>query len=124
MAASSVTLVAVRWVARIWSILSILAVLVFAVGEAVGGNGPRPTSQEWVGLALWPIGVGVGLVAAWFREKLGGIVALGCLIAFYVWNLLRSGHLPRGPFFFLMAAPGLLFLIDGFLSDRGAAQDT
>ena len=124
MATSFVTPVAVRWVARAWSILSILAVLVFAAGEAVGGNGPRPTPQDWVGLALWPVGVGVGLVAAWFREELGGILALGCLIAFYVWNLLRSGHLPRGPFFFLMAAPGLLFLIAGFLSHRGAAQDT
>src|SRR5208337_634293 len=114
----SATLVAVRWVARVWSILSLLAVLVFAVGEAMGGSGPGPTPQEWVGLALWPIGVGVGLVVAWFREKLGGTFALGCLIAFYVWNLLRSGHLPRGPFFFLMAAPGLLFLIAGFLSHR------
>ncbi len=100
------------------SILSILAVFVFAVGEAKGGNGPRPTAQEWVGLALWPIGVGVGLVVAWFREKLGGILVLGCLMAFYVWNLLHSGHLPRGPFFLLMAATGLLFLIAGFLSHR------
>jgi len=116
----NVTLVTVRWVARVWSILSILAVLAFAVGGAVGGNGPRPTPQEWVGLALWPIGVGVGLVVAWFREELGGVLALGCLIAFYIWNLLRSGHLPRGPFFFLMAAPGLLFLIAGFLSRRSA----
>jgi hypothetical protein len=122
MATSSVTLVTVRWVARVWSILGILAVLAFAVGEAAAGNGPRPTPQEWVGLALWPIGVGVGLVVAWFREELGGIFALGCLIAFYVWNLLHSGHLPRGPFFFLMAAPGLLFLIAGFLSHRSAAQ--
>ena len=116
----NVTLVTVRWVARAWSILSILAVLAFAVGEAVGGNGPRPTPQELVGLALWPIGVGAGLVVAWFREELGGIFALGCLIAFYVWNLFRSGHLPQGPFFFLMAAPGLLFLIAGFLSRRSA----
>ena len=62
MATISVALVVARWVARIWSILSILVVLVFTVGEAVGGNGPRPTPQEWVGLALWPIGVCVGLV--------------------------------------------------------------
>jgi hypothetical protein len=123
MATSSVAVVT-RWVARVWSIVSIVAVLAFAVGEAAGGNGPGPTPQEWVGLALWPIGVGVGLVVAWFREELGGILALGCLIAFYVWSLLRSGHLPRGPFFFLMAAPGLLFLIAGFLAHRSPAQET
>jgi len=120
MATGSVGIVAARWVARGWSIFSILLVLVFAFGE--GGNGPRPMAQEWVGLALWPIGVGVGLAVAWYREELGGILALGCLIAFYVWNVLRSGHLPRGPFFFLIAAPGLLFLAAGFLSHRSAAR--
>ncbi len=117
MAIGSVALV-VRWIARVWSILSIVFVFVFAVGDSVGGSGPRPTSQEWVGLALWPIGVCVGLVVAWYREELGGIFALGCLIVFYVWNLLRSGHLPHGPFFFLVAAPGLLFLSAGFLAHR------
>jgi hypothetical protein len=66
----------------------------------------------------------VGLVVAWFREKLGGILALGFLIAFYVWNFLRSGHWPRGPFFFLVAAPGLFFLIAEFLSHRRANQLT
>jgi len=121
MAGSAVAPVA-RWMARVWSILSMLAVFVFAVGEIAGGTGPRPTLQECVGLALWPVGVCVGLVVAWYREELGGILALGCLMAFYVWNLLRSGHLPQGPFFFFIAAPGLLFLIAGFLSRRSAVR--
>ncbi len=112
-----------RWTARVWSILSIVFVLVFAIGEGMGG-GPRPSHQEWVGLALFPIGVGLGLVVAWFRDEMGGILALGSLIAFYVWNLLRSGHWPRGPFFFLVAAPGLLFLLAGFLSHRHADELT
>jgi hypothetical protein len=111
-----------RWTARVWSILSIGFVLVFAVGEGMAGGGPRPGLHEWVGLALFPIGVGVGLVVAWFREELGGILALGSLIAFYVWNFLRSGHWPRGPYGFLVAAPGLFFLIAGFLSHRRAGE--
>lgn len=116
MATSSVVS-GVRWIARGWSILSILFVGVFAVGEILGGANPGgPTCQEWLGLALWPIGVVIGLVVAWHREKLGGFLALGCLVAFYAWNLFRSGHLPRGPFFFLVAAPGLLFFVLGFLS--------
>jgi len=123
MSAGSVALV-VRWIARVWSILSILTVLFFAVNELLPSSGPPPTLQEWLGLTLFPIGVSVGLVMAWYREELGGILALGCLIAFYVWNLLRSGHLPQGPFFFLMAAPGLLFLIAGFLSRRSAVRGT
>jgi hypothetical protein len=123
MATRSVAHVVVRWIARVWSVLSILAVIAFAVGE-VGGKGPRPTLQEWVGLALWPIGVGLGLIVAWYREELGGVFALGCVLAFYVWNVLRYGQLPRGPFFILMAAPGVFFLVAGLLSRRNAAQES
>ncbi len=121
MSTGSVVFVA-RWIARVWSILGILVVCAFAVGEVAHGSGPRPTLQEWVGLALWPIGVCVGLAVAWYREELGGALALGCVIAFYIWNLLHSRHLPQGPFFFLIAAPGLLFLFAGFLSHRGAVR--
>ena len=124
MEARSVALVAARWFARFWSVVSILFVLVFAIGEMIGGNGPRPTAQEWVGLALWPVGVSAGLVVAWYREKIGGMLALGCFLAFYVWNLFRSGRLPRGPFFFLVAAPSLLFLVVGLLSHRSATKET
>jgi hypothetical protein len=124
MAADSAGVVVTRWVARVWSILGIFAALMFVAGEIMQGSGPRPTPQEWVGLALWPIGVGVGLILAWRREKLGGFLTLGCLAAFYGWDLLRSGRLPRGPFFFLLAAPGLLFLLAGFLSNRRASRET
>jgi hypothetical protein len=57
----------------------------------------------------------VGLVVAWFREKLGGALALAFLLAFYIWHLLRAGKLPAGPGFFLIAAPGLLFLLAGWM---------
>ena len=123
MSTDSVVLVA-RWIARVWSILGILVVFAFAVGEIAHGSGPRPTLQEWVGLALWPIGVCAGLAVAWYREELGGALALGCLTAFYVWNLLHSGHFPQSPFFFLIAAPGFLFLFAGFLSHHGAIRGT
>ncbi len=107
-----------RWVARAWSILNILVVLLFVVIEIVGSGGVLPTLQECMGLALWPIGVAVGLIVAWYRETLGAILALGSLIAFYAWNLLRSGKPPQGPFFLLFAAPAFVFLIAAFLSHR------
>jgi len=127
MTTDATTVVAVRWIARVWSILSIGFVLFFMVGDLEiyfrGVKLPSPTMQEWVGLILWPIGVVVGLIVAWFREELGGILAVGSLIAFYVWNVAHSGHLPRGPFFFLVAAPGLLFLAAGLLSRRSAGRE-
>jgi hypothetical protein len=115
---------AARWVARVWSILSICTVLFFTVNALLPSHSPPPTLQEWLGLTLFPIGVIVGLVLAWYRETVGGIFALECLVAFYLWNLLRSGHLPRGPFFFLLAAPGLLFLIAASLSHRRGTPAT
>jgi len=121
MATGTITAVVVRWVARAWSILSILFVLAFFIGEA--GRGPGPTAREWVGLSLFPIGVCVGLVVAWFCERLGGVLALVSLVAFYVRDVLRSGHLPGGPFFFLVAAPGLLFLAAGLLSRQSAGRE-
>jgi len=117
MATTSAALVA-RWIARTWSVLSIITLLFFAVNELLPSAGPPPTLQEWLGLTLFPIGVCLGLVLAWYRETPGGILALASLVAFYAWNLLRSGHLPHGPFFFLLAAPSLLFLIAASLSRR------
>lgn len=119
MTTTSIAFIA-RWVARAWSILNILIIFLFAIGESLRPVGPVPGYQEWIGLALWPVGVAVGLLLSWLREVLGGLLAIACLIAFYIWNLLRSGHLPPGPFFILIAAPALVFLLAGALSRRRA----
>jgi len=121
MPATSVALIA-RWVARVGSIFSLLTVFAFAVGEGI--TGPQIPPEEWVGLAFFPVGVCVGLLLAWFREASGGALALACLIAFYAWNLLRSGHLPRGPFFFLLAAPALIFLMSAYLARKTPSVET
>ncbi len=42
---------AARWVARVWSVLTILTLLFFAVNELLPSAGPPPTLQEWLGLA-------------------------------------------------------------------------
>ena len=103
---------ALSWVARIWSLASIVFVLVFLFGDGLSG----PTTAEWIGLVLFPGGVGVGLIVAWFREGIGGTVAIGSLIAFYVWSLLERGRFPTGPYFLLVAAPAILFLLSSLLS--------
>ena len=105
-----------RWIARAWSLLSLVFVALFAIGEILTTKGPLPTPQEWIGLILWPIGVAIGLIVAWYREALGGLLALACLIAFCVWNLLQSGHLPQSLLFFLLGAPALVFLLSAWLA--------
>jgi hypothetical protein len=107
-----------RWVARAWSVLNVILVFMFAIGASLRPTGPVPNYQEWISLALWPVGVAIGLLLAWLHEALGALLALSSLIAFYLWNLLRTGSLPRGPFFFLIAAPALVFLLAATLSRR------
>ena len=107
---------AIIWIARIWSLASLSFVLLFLFGEGLSGDGARPTLTEWIGLAFWPGGVGLGLAIAWFRARLGGAVAIASLFAFYVWSFLDRGRFPMGPYFVLVAAPGFLFLLASFMS--------
>ncbi len=105
-----------RIIAKIWSVLSIVFMLVIVIGESLGGEDRMPAAVEWVGLMLFSIGVMIGLVLAWWREGLGGTISVLCLIAFYIWDFVRSGYLPGGPFFLLVTAPGVLFLACWFWS--------
>jgi hypothetical protein len=112
----------VRWIARLWSVASLVFLSAFILGEAE----PRswPTAAEWIGLACFPLGVGVGLVVAWWKERLGGVITLASLIGFYVWHLAVAGRFATGPWFALVAAPGLLFVVAAWLKrqrhDAGA----
>jgi hypothetical protein len=109
---------AIIWVARIWSLAAVGFVLLFLVGEVLNGQGGKPTGAEWIGLAFWPGGVCLGLIIAWFRLRLGGAIATGSLVGFYIWYLLDRGTFPRGPYFILVAAPGVLFLVASLLSSQ------
>jgi hypothetical protein len=104
-----------RWAARLGSLATVAFVAAFAFG---GHESAVPTASEWVGLSLFPIGVLAGLLVAWRREALGGLVALGSLLLFYVWATFRSGHPPGGPYFALLTSPALLFLAAAVLEKK------
>ena len=107
----------VRWTARIWSIATLLILSAFLSGTTEGfGN---PTANEWLGLAFFPGGVIVGLLLAWWHEQLGGWVTVLSLVGFYLWHLFTAGRLSAGPYFVLLSAPGLLFLLADWLQKHG-----
>ena len=106
-----------RWTARIWSLASLAFVTAFALG-----SGGIPSPSEAVALAFFPGGVAAGLIIGWRRERLGGALAILSLAVFYLWSAMRNGLLPRGPWFFLVAAPGLLFLLTPLLERRRRPQ--
>lgn len=114
-----------RWTARIWSLLSAAFVLAILIGEGVSGTPSAPlTWSDVVGLALFPTGLLVGLALGWWREIAGGLVGLGTLLTFYVFLTAVTGRVPGGPYFVLLAAPALLFLLAGLLTRaRGGPRD-
>ncbi|MFP3895401.1 MAG: hypothetical protein ACLFV5_00985 [Anaerolineales bacterium] len=102
----------IRWVARVWSIVSLGFVLLIVGGELASPTGSPPiAARDLLGMALFPVGVCVGLVVAWWHEGLGGTITVSSLLAFYVLLWGFDGHFPRGPYFALVAAPGVLFLL-------------
>ncbi len=106
------------WIARIWSLASLVFVLAFVVGELRGGSPRPPNANEWVALAFWPIGVLLGVFLAWRHEALGAALTTACLIAFYSWNLISHGHVPGGPWFVLVAAPAFVLLMARLSRER------
>lgn len=114
---------AIRWLARAWSIASIGFVLLMFVGSALaeGFNPAQFAFRDVVGLFFFPFGVCLGMIVAWRWEGLGGAITVGSLLAFYAALRVTSGRFPGGPWFALVAAPGLLFLVCWLLS-RGMRE--
>jgi hypothetical protein len=89
-------------------------VLAFIVGEGFNPSG----LNEWLGVLLFPVGISVGMILAWWKEGLGGSITVGSLLAFYVVHLTTAGTLPKGWAWLAFAAPGFLFLLSSHLSRK------
>lgn len=97
----------IRWTARLLSLASTFLLVQFAFS---GGERP-PSAIEWTALAFFPIGVVVGFAVAWRKERMGALISLASLGAFYVVMYLRSGTVALGPYFALFTLPAALFLL-------------
>jgi len=85
-----------------------------------GGAGRmlRFTTSEAVAFLFFPVGVVVGFVVAWRRELAGGLVTVGSLTLFYLYQFVWGSGRPLGPYFLLFAAPGFLHLANAPLVTR------
>lgn len=106
-----------RWAARAASVASLGLLTAFATS---GGDWPSP--QEWLMIALFPLGVALGTALAWRHEVLGGLVATASLAAFYGLVTAVSGEWP-GWWFTAFAAPGIALLPCGLVA-RAVARRT
>ncbi|MEY3023088.1 MAG: hypothetical protein RIS86_2286 [Planctomycetota bacterium] len=97
-----------RWTGRAASLASLGLLALFATEESAA-----PSASEWLLLALFPIGVAIGTILAWWREILGGAVALASLVAFHA-SLAILGDRPwPGPWFVVFTAPAIALLACG-----------
>lgn len=100
----------VHWLSRIAAVALAGLFLLFLFGESEGtinlAKQPRGVQLIFLGWAFIFLGYGVG----WFRPIIGGAVVLAALIGMNIAN----GAL-LGSWFFLWAAPGVLYLIAGWL---------
>jgi len=104
-----VSLLALRWSARVLSILAVGIVLMFIFGE--GLNLSRFTARDVVMFVFFPVGVCLGMPVAWQWEGLGGGITVASLAAFYLVDRLWSSVFPRGFAFLVLASPGFLFIL-------------
>jgi hypothetical membrane protein len=102
-----------RWTARLLSLASIGLLLMFMFGE--GLNPTKLHARELILLCFFPIGVIVGMILAWRRESLGGMVAVASLAAFYAVHWAGAGRWPQGAAFLAFTCPAFLFLLAAHL---------
>jgi hypothetical protein len=94
-------------------------VLLLLIGEGVYPSG----AAEWIEFLLFPTGICVGLIIAWWKEGVGGIITVGSLLIFYGFHLATAGMLPKGLAWVVFAAPGFLFLLSWYWSRAANRRD-
>lgn len=99
---------AVRWVARILGVLLVGLFVVFAIGQ---GLQPLKLPGAEFGLMSVLLVALSGMLVAWRRELLGGLMIVAGMTAFYLINFTVSGQLPGGWVFPLCFVPGILALV-------------
>lgn len=111
-----VAVAALRWVARIWSVASVGLLCAFLVGEGL----PPLTAM----VMLFPFCVMLGLVLAWWFERVGGLIAAVSILLFYALHFINYGGLPGGYVFLLFSAPSVIFICCGHLRARERKSTT
>ncbi|NOH04851.1 MAG: hypothetical protein HND47_24225 [Chloroflexi bacterium] len=110
---------AVRWTARISSLLIISVFLLMFLGEGFDPATVKPF--EWLLLLFGPFGLIIGMLLGWWKEGLGGAIVLLSLVV----SLLIGGYSgPGGVYMLLCASPGFLFLFSWYLSGLEKSKNT
>lgn len=108
------TIKTTRWTARIVGLVLILFSLFFFIGERLEARNPL---HPYNVLVFTVLGIGLaGLILAWWKARLGGIISL---ISFIVFNILAACSPVEGSRYMLLLLfpllPSLLHLLEWWL---------
>lgn len=106
---------AIRWIARILgTILAVYWVFATVVGLIIIGNLMAWDFIAYGSYAFIIIFV-VGVIVAWFKEKIGGIILVVCAVAGSIFSIIAGLNNPNFDFMDFIILAGLPFLIIGIL---------
>jgi hypothetical protein len=115
------SVIIIRWMARIWSILVFVAALFVIFNPDPYSTEPVPAT-DWFLLSLWGVAI-LGLLVAWRWELVGGIITIATMfIRELAWIILRGHWLVNFLIIWLfIVPPAILFLLARGLERKAKA---
>lgn len=99
-----------RWIARLASAANAILFVLLWVHAPPRFSLLSPRLLAELGLLSAAV---LGLLLGWWRERVGGAVAVACLAGFLGMEFGTAHHFPVEPSVFAMLLPALLYLIVG-----------
>lgn len=105
-----------RWVARLAGLASCIAIAALAYNQRM--NPAQMGADDLLLFVFFPTAVALGLVLGWWRDLVGGAVAVGGWAAFQLAHSFVVGSVCKDWEVNGLSAAGLLFLLSGILRAR------
>lgn len=106
----------IRSAARMVSVLLLILIVMFVVGEGLPKPSELARSERLLGIAL--IAMTLGLIVGWWRELAGAILIFGGFFSFMAIEFVASGDAGMGAVFVLFPVAGALYLVYWWLAGR------
>ena len=110
----------VETLARISCVGVILLIFVLTADRGIRFD--KVTIIGTIMFIFFPIGITAGMIFAWSKPILGGIITIVCAFIYYTLYTISYKTIPLGETFYLFPFPGVIFLISGLLSRSVARQ--
>lgn len=108
----------IRWINRILSTSLVAIFVVFLIGEGIGGESAGLTKYEGYMIFFVPVMLSVGIILAWFKEMIGGIIMIGSVIGFNIVGMLSEGNYALELDFGVAMLFGVVFVFLAIFSHR------